>query len=235
MSERCRADPAPCRRESQSRSSRRGVVDDVERLADLPMRATGPCSAAGLRVRSDLALERRPRGRISPQVPDGLVRLLPIGTSGSAGFGIRRSASSTAPSTSASSASRAVIRSPAASDAAFRSATSGTVRCRAALDRLADPLRAAFRSALRASLSPSGCRRRASSSSARSTTAGSSPLSTPLADDLRLIAGAAAARRSRDRPRQPPASLARAMTKAGSRLASSQPARGPFGRSRNAR
>ena len=45
--------------------------------AYLPMRATGPCSAAGLRVRSDLALERRPPGQDLAPGPDGLVRLLP--------------------------------------------------------------------------------------------------------------------------------------------------------------
>ena len=215
-----------------------GVVDDVERLAELPVGLARPGGAAGRRVGADLAFERLLVGSCSPQVR--MVTLAsspPTGTSGSGGFGMRRSWSSRAASTSASSASRALIRSPAAVEAALSSATSGPSG--AAPPLMASPIRfeAALRSALRVSLSPSSWRRRASSSSARSTSAGSSPLS------MRAAGGSASgSSRSRCRPTlMPPAyqcaaGLTQALDDEGRvQLASSQPARGPFGRPRNAR
>ncbi len=135
------------------------------------------------------------RASISPQVRTvTLASSPPTGTSGSAGFGMRSSSSSTADSTSESSASIAEIRSPAATDRALSSETSELSGAEPPL--IASPIRfeAAFRSALRASLSPSSCRRRASASSARSTTDGSSPLSTA---PLRMTSGSS---RSRCRP-----------------------------------
>ena len=108
---------------------------------------------------------------------------------------------------------------------------------------IASPIRfeAALRSALSASLSPSSRRRSASSSSARSTSAGSSPLSIA---PWRMTSGSSRSRcrptlmrappcRGAGRPRPQP--LAADDTNAGSRLASSQPARGPLVRPRNAR
>src|SRR4029079_17547168 len=56
-----------------------------------------------------------------------------------------------------------------------------------------------------------------------------------LADGVGLIAEPLQTEAHATAPARPPASVARAITNAGSRLASSQPARGPFGRSRNAR
>ncbi len=72
----------------------------------------------------------------------------PTGTSGSAGFGIRRSASSSSASTRPISASSAAIRSPAATDAARSDATSGPSG--AAPPLIASPtcFEAAFRSCL---------------------------------------------------------------------------------------
>ena len=170
-------------------------------------------------------------GSSSPQVR--IVTLAsspPTGMSASGGFGMRRSRSSRSASIVASRASSAVMRSPAVTDAARRSATSGPSGAAPAL--IASPIRfeAAFRSALSCSLSPSSRRRSASSSSARSTSAGSSPLRiAPSRMSVRLVAEPlqtdAHAAASRSRP----------MTNVGSRLASSQPARGPFVRPRNAR
>ena len=52
------------------------VVDDVERLAELPVRLAGPGRAAGRRVRTDLALERLLVGEQLAPGPDRDVRLL---------------------------------------------------------------------------------------------------------------------------------------------------------------
>ena len=84
----------------------------------------------------------------------------PTGTSGSAGFGMRRRRSSISASTVASSASIASIRSPASTEAAFSSATSGPSGFAPPL--IASPicLLAALRSALSASPSPRSVRRR---------------------------------------------------------------------------
>src|SRR4029453_16746040 len=112
----------------------------------------------------------------------------------------------------------------------------GTVRCRAALDRLADPLRGSipFRLeglALAEQLPATGIQLERPVDDSRVLAL----VDRALADDLRLIAESLQPDAHATAPVRPPASLARAMTKAGSRLASSQPARGPFGRSRNAR
>ena len=127
----------------------------------------------------------------------------PTGMSRSGGFGMRRSRSSRSPSVSAREASRAVIRTPAAVEAARRSATSGPSGAAPAL--IASPIcfETVFRSALRASFSASSRRRSASSSMARSTSAGSSPLRTAPS---RM---ASASSRSRCRPTLMPAVLRR--------------------------
>ena len=101
---------------------------------------------------------------------------------------------------------------------------------------MASPIRfeAALRSAFRVSLSPSSWRRRVSSSSARSTSAGSSPLSiAPRRISVGLVAEPLQAD-AHATTSMPPAARSRSITNAGSMLASSQPARGPFGRPRKA-
>ena len=138
-----------------------GVVEDVERLAELPVRLARPGRAAGRRVGADLALDRLvARQQLAPR-PDRDVGLL--ATDRDVGVGRvrdaqeqvverrlgRRRARRRAPS----------IRSPAAVDAARSSATSGPSGAAPAL--IASPIRfeAALRSALSASLSPSSRRR----------------------------------------------------------------------------
>ena len=216
-----------------------GQVDDVERLGDLPVGPPSPRLAAGGRVRADLAVARLLDGSSSPQVRTvTLASSPPTGTSGSAGFGMRSSRSSTSASTVASSASISAICSPAPGRFGLERSDFRAVRRRAALDRLADLLRgrvAAPPSARRRRRAASGGGRRARAP--RSMSAGSSPLSIA---PLRI---ASASSRSRCSPtlmphRRPapgrPRGVARPRSR-GSRLASSQPARGPFGRPRNAR
>ena len=118
------------------------------------------------------------RGSTSPQVRTvTLSSGPPTGTSGSAGFGMRSSASSRSASIPAIDKSSASMRSPTRVDAARSSATSAP--CGSAPPRTASPIRfdALLRSAFRLSLSARSVRRRSSSSSARSTSAGSSRLS----------------------------------------------------------
>ena len=192
------------------------------------------------------------RGSSSPQVRTvTLASASPTGTSGSAGFGMRRSASSSSASTRPISASRAAIRSPAATEAARRAATSGPLGAAPAL--MASPIcfETPLRSALRESASPRSARRRASSASAASTMRGVLALvEGPFADRVRLVPEALdsdahlAASRVSSAPvgpdassawsRQPAAARRRSTTKPGSRLARSQPARGPLVRPRNA-
>ena len=113
----------------------------------------------------------------------------PTGTSGSAGFGIRRRRSSTWASTVASSASRAVRRVRAdLGGSGAQAATSGPSGRRAALDRLADLLRGVFRSARSVSPSPWSSRRRVRAS-AGSTSAESSPRRSRPSGSRRLLTG----------------------------------------------
>ena len=141
------------------------------------------------------------------------------------------------------SASSAVIRSPAATDAALRSATSGPSG--AAPPLIASPicLRGGVALGLEGlALAEQRAAARASSSRARSTSAGSSPLSMA---PWRMTSGSsrsrcsptliAAASRTGLAAGRPQPSSRPIATKIGSRLASSQPARGPFARPRNAR
>ena len=146
------------------------------------MPSASPISQCGRRVHGPAPSGPPPPvsscGAGSPQVRTiTLASSPPTGTPGSAGFGMRSSASSSSASTAASSTSIAAIRWPASVDDRRSASTSGP--CGDAPERIASPIRfeAAFRSARRVSPSPSRPRRRASSSSATSTTAGSSPLS----------------------------------------------------------
>ena len=129
-----------------------GVVDDVERLTELPVRLARPGGTAGRRVGADLAVERLVVGEHLAPGPDRDVRLLATDRdvrdrpgSGCAGAGRRAPAS-----ISARLASRPVIRSPAATDAALSSATSGPSGFAPPL--IASPIRleAALRSAFSA-------------------------------------------------------------------------------------
>ena len=159
----------------------------------------------------------------------------PIGTSGSAGFGMRRGSSSRSSSISASAASSCLIFSPASVDVRLSSATSGPSATAPAWIAAPICFEASLRVALSASVSASSRRRSASSSSARSTSAGSSPLSTrALANDVGLLAEPWKADAHAVAP-SIAASRRRVATKSGSSDASSQPARGPLVRPRNAR
>ncbi len=153
-----------------------------------------------------------------------------------------------APGPRRASASRSSMRRPSAVERARRPPTSGPVGVGPALDGRADPLaELALRSARSPSASPvqprGGGHRGAT---ARRRASGSSPLSmAPWRGRVRRRRAGAAGRRScaglrrrsRRRRGRPPAATARSArhrTKPGSRLASSQPARGPLARPRNA-
>ena len=145
-------------------------VEDAEPLRDVPVRPALPRCVAGGGVRADLAREGTTRGRSSPHVRTvTFASSPPTGTSGSAGFGIRRSEAPRArPRRAASSASSTAIRSPTAIDAARRAADLGAGGVRAAAHRLADPLRRRVALALQpvalARAGRAGARRAASAS-----------------------------------------------------------------------
>ena len=218
-----------------------GVVDDVERLAELPVRPRVQVAPPAGASAPTSPTSGWSWASCSPHIRSvTLASSPPTGMSRSGGFGMRRSRSSRSPSVSAREASSAVIRTPAAVEAARRSATSGPSG--AAPPLIASPIcfETVFRSALRASFSASSRRRSASSSMARSTSAGSSPLSDgALADGVRLLAEPLQADAHAGGPPsavQPGRFRTLApSTNSGSRPARSQPARGPFGRPRNAR
>src|SRR6185503_9558417 len=213
------------------------VVDDAEDLADLPVRPAGPGLATGRRIGADFTLDRRLlREDLAPR-PDGLVGLfaadrhLGVGGIGDAqqrifdsGFDLDEL--------------RVQCRDPLAGRDRRRLEVGDlrTIGGRTALDRLTDPLRGdiAFgleRLALAEELPAAGIQLERPIDDPRILTL----VDRTLTDDLWFVAEALQPDAHGTAPASPPASVALAMTNAGSRLASSQPARGPFGRSRNAR
>ena len=78
MSARWRADPgALVDREARARDLRAtGVVEDVERLAELPVRLAGPGRTVGRGIRADLSLERLVVGELLAPDADRDVGLL---------------------------------------------------------------------------------------------------------------------------------------------------------------
>ena len=176
------------------------------------------------------------RGPGSPQVRTvTFASSPPTGTSGSAGFGIRSSRSSSSSSAAASSASIWSIRAPARVDAGPQVRDLGAVRPGAAADRLADLLRGDVallleRVRLRLEASPRRVdhERLVDDRGVLALVDRALPdpvglLPEPLHADAHAVSSAAL-----------PASRSRRTTNSRSRLARSQPARGPFGRPRNA-
>ena len=160
----------------------------------------------------------------------------PTGTSGSAGFGMRRSRSSSCCSVAASSASIASIRSPRGGAPGAQLRDLGAVGRGAAADRLADLLAGGVALGLelvRLGLQPAALGvdldRPVDQRRVLALVDGA------LADALGLVAEALDADAHAEPSPAAPASVRRRMTKSRSRLASSQPARGPLGRPRNAR
>jgi hypothetical protein len=208
-------------------------------VAELPVRLAGPGGSARRRIGAHLAVDRLLARQLL--APDPMVTFAsspPTGMSRSGGFGMRKQ--EVLERRLRRGQLRVEVLDPLAGGRRGRlGARRPPAPSGAAPPLIASPMRfeASFRSAFSPSLSPRSRRRSASTSSARSTSAGSSPLRTAPS---RIRSGSSRSRCSptlttplRLRPRRQPRSIA-AATKSLSSDASSQPARGPLSRPRNA-
>ena len=233
----------PCRPGSRSRRSwRRAALSRMSSASPISQCGSPrPGRAAGGRVGAGLAVERLVAGQQLAPGPDRDVGLLVADRDVRVGRVRDAQQQVVELGLDASRARRRApsIRSPARPTSARSAATSGPPRVGAAPDGLADPLRR-----------PRCARALSASPSARSARRARVDLERPvderrvlalvdraLADAVGLLAQPLQADAHRAPPSalQPAAARSRPITKAGSRLASSQPARGPLVRPRKAR
>ncbi len=225
-----------------------GVVDDVERLTELPVRLARPGRATGRGVATDLAVEWLVMGQELAPGPDRDIGLfatdrdLGIGRIGDAqeqvvqfGLGLGQAGVQRRDPLSGRDRGRLELRD-------FR-----PIRLGAALDSLADALRGGVALGLEGlALAEDAPPLRVQLEGTVDERGVLTLVDGALADDVRFLAEPLQADAHPQPPTgsgpglppasvQPEASRARSLTKTGSRLARSQPARGPFARPRNAR
>ena len=201
---------------------------------------TSQCGSARRQPSRRLAVAAARSG--SPQVRTvTLASSPPTGTSGSAGLGMRSSRSSSVGLDLGQLGVERVDPLAGAVEARLELGDLGAVGLGAAPDRLADPLRGRVALGLEAvALGQERRRRRVELERAVDERRVLALVDRALRGSRPAPRGAAAGRRSSrassvPRPAPPAASRSRSTTKLGSRLASSQPARGPLGRPRKAR